>query len=208
MRRHTLYFPAGGPAAPRSTVFGLSDTVTLNDTFATDLGWTVANTALTTGAWVRNDPNCTNLNGVVANPENDSTDTGAFCLFTGQGTVGGAVGDQDVDGGPTRVVSPVINLSQANGIIQFQRWFFNDDGDDSMTVEISNDNGATWVPVSGVTYTGAGSTNKWVAQSFIVSKYVTPTATVRVRFSTSDNPNNSVTEAAIDAFVVRKIGTF
>lgn len=205
---HTLYFPAGGPAAPRSTVFGLSDTVTLNDTFATDLGWTVANTALTTGAWVRNDPNGTNLNGVVANPENDSTDTGAFCLFTGQGTVGGAVGDQDVDGGPTRVVSPVINLSQANGIIQFQRWFFNDDGDDSMTVEISNDNGATWVPVSGVTYTGAGSTNKWVAQSFIVSKYVTPTATVRVRFSTSDNPNNSVTEAAIDAFVVRKIGTF
>lgn len=205
---HVVYFPSGGPASPRTTLFGTSAVTVLNDTFETDLGWSVVNTALTTGAWVRANPNGTNLNGLPANPEDDSNDPGAQCLFTGQGTVGGAVGDQDVDGGPTRAISPVFDLAGSTGIVEFQRWFFNDDGDDSMTFEISNNNGSTWVPVSGIMYTGANSTNRWVTQSFVVSKYVIPTSQMRVRVSTSDNPNNSITEAAIDAFKVIKATGF
>ena len=42
----------------------------------------------------------------------------------------------------------------------------------------------------------------WVEAGFTVADFVTPTANVRVRFSATDNPNDSVTEAAIDTFRV------
>jgi hypothetical protein len=70
-------------------------------------------------------------------------------------------------------------------------------------VEVSNDNGATWVRVETVNFTGAE--NRWVQRSFRVGDYVTPTAQVRVRFGTSDSPNDSIVEAGVDHFVVRRI---
>ena len=41
-----------------------------------------------------------------------------------------------------------------------------------------------------------------VYRTFKVSDYVSPTSQMKVRFSATDNPNNSVTEAGIDAFKV------
>jgi len=70
-------------------------------------------------------------------------------------------------------------------------------------VEVSNDNGATWRRVKTVTFTG--TENRWVQHSFRVSDYVAPTAQMRVRFGTSDNPNDSIVEAGVDHFVVRQI---
>jgi hypothetical protein len=54
----------------------------------------------------------------------------------------------------------------------------------------------TWVGAPDQTTGGTGSA--WETVSLVVSDYVTPTATVRIRFSASDNPNNSITEAGID----------
>ncbi|HXH62480.1 MAG TPA: hypothetical protein VNI20_14130, partial [Fimbriimonadaceae bacterium] len=87
------------------------------------------------------------------------------------------------------------------GVIDFQRWFYNDDGDDTMTIELSNDGGATWTLIDTVFFDG--SQNTWLPETIYVGNYLTPTNNMRVRISTSDNPNNSVTEAAIDAFRVR-----
>jgi hypothetical protein len=176
---------------------------TFTDTFETNLGWTVQNTNLTAGAWTRANPNGTTLNGQQANPENDSDDAGTFCFFTGQGSVGGAVGDQDVDGGPTTLISPVIDLSGSNAIIEYSLWYYNDDGDDPFVVEVSNNNGATWQRVETIMF--SSGMNSWRRMSFIVGNYVTPTAQVRVRFQAIDNPNNSITEAAIDNFMVKKL---
>ena len=70
-----------------------------------------------------------------------------------------------------------------------------------MTIEISNNNGASWVLVRSVTY--QGTENSWQEKKIYVGNIITPTATMRVRFSTADLPNNSITESAIDAFRVR-----
>ena len=201
MEGHTVKWPAGDP---RFTAMGSSFTTTFNDTFDGNLGWTVTNDpSLTTGAWTRANPNGTTNGGQQANPENDSNDSGTFCMFTGQGTVGGALGAADVDFGPTTVTSPVFDLSGANGVIDFQRWFYNDDGDDSLIVQISNNGGTSWTTVETVMYTG--SQNAWTLRTVFVNQVVAPTNSMRMRFVTSDNPNNSITEAAIDAFRVRRL---
>ena len=201
MQGHIMTFPAGDPFI---TMFGNSLTTTLFDTFENNLGWTVSSDAsLTTGAWVRANPNGTVLNGQQANPENDSTDSGTFCAFTGQGAVGGAVGDQDVDGGPTRFLSPVFDLSGANGMIDFSRWYYNNTGEDSMTIELSNNGGSSWTVVKTLLFTG--EENSWKTTKILVGNIMLPTNNMRVRVSTSDNPNDSITEAAIDSFRVRKL---
>ncbi len=201
----STFYPRAGANAPLNTLAATSMQVVLEDTFETSLGWSVQNdSSLTAGAWTRGVPRGTSLNGQPANPGNDSPDPGANCAFTGQGSQGGSVGEADVDGGPTHLVSPVINLAGADAIIEYYRWFFNGTAlNDAFWVEVSNDNGATWTRVETVTFTG--SENQWVRRSFRVGDYVAPTAQVRVRFGTSDNPNDSIVEAGVDHFVVRRI---
>ncbi len=202
----STFYPRNGASDPLQTLIAIGTQVVFEDTFETNLGWTVANdSSLTTGAWVRDIPRGTTQDGQPANPSSDSPDAGSRCFFTGQGSVGGGVGEADVDGGPTYLISPVLNLAGGDAIIEYYRWFYNGTViDDIFWVDISNDNGATWVRVETVAYQ-QGVTNQWVRRSFRVGDYVTPTAQVRVRFATSDNPNNSVCEAGIDQFVVHRI---
>lgn len=203
-QNHTLTYPAAGAAGPLSTIVADGLQTIFADTFEAALGWTVSNdVSLTSGAWVRADPNGTTNGGAQANPENDSDDPGAQCMFTGQGTVGGAVGSADVDGGPTDLISPTFDLSGGDAIIDYRRWFYSANGTiDTYTISISNNNGASWVTVE--TLTGA-TNNNWGKKSFRVSQFVAPTSQVKVRFRATDNPNDSVTEAGVDNFNVRKI---
>ena len=69
-----------------------------------------------------------------------------------------------------------------------------------MTVEVSNDDGSTWTLVESVGPTGGA----WAPASFVVSEHVPPTAKVRVRFTACDCPNDSITEAGIDDFLVER----
>lgn len=194
-------YPRNAPAETLQFVVGRELITLMEDTFETDTGWTVQNSNLSTGAWTRDDPNGTFYDGQRANPEDDSDDPGTFCYFTGQGTRGGSVGEQDVDGGPTYLISPTFNLAGGNALVTYRRWFFNDDGDDSLVVEVSNDNGATWRQVETVT----GIQNRWTEVTFVLSNYVPPSGQVKLRFRTADNPNNSITEAAVDYVVVRYV---
>jgi hypothetical protein len=200
-QNHTVTWPTGAPTNVFEFLVASGLTTIFEDTFETNTGFTVFNENLTAGAWLRADPNGTVLNGQQANPENDSNDPGAQCYFTGQGTVGGAVGDQDVDGGPTRLSSPVFNMAGFDAVIEYRRWFFNDDGDDALIVEVSNNGGASWVRVETV----MGIQNNWVQRRFRVGQFVAPTSQVMVRFSVADNPNNSITEAGVDTFIVKRI---
>lgn len=201
----TLNWPRAGQSAPMITTYYTSLQPTFVDTAETNMGWSVQNVSLTAGAWVRADPNGTFLNGIPANPEDDSDDPGAQCFFTGQGTVGGAVGDADVDGGPTRLISPTIDMSDGSYILEFKRWFFNDDGDDTFVVELSNDNGTTWTQVSAIFFTG--SQNQWTTVRIPIRAYINTTSQMKVRFSTADNPNNSITEAGVDNIQLKKVVT-
>lgn len=167
-------------------------TVIFSDNFENSLGWVVSNTSLSTGAWERGNPN-----GTIAQPEDDNPlGSGTQCYFTQNAAVGQSVGTADVDGGPTTLTSPAIDFSSTGaGSIKYAYWFYNDSGDDSLVVQLSN--GGVWVTAR--TYTQGQPA--WMYDSVDVGSYVTPNATVQIRFSTADNPNDSITEAAIDDVV-------
>jgi hypothetical protein len=200
--------PAGAPATWYNAVAAESLEITLRDDIEGDVsGWTVTNTALATGAWQQADPNGTiGGDGNLASPEDDATQGAANvkAFVTENGPPGGASGANDIDGGPTRLTSPLIDLSGTDATISYARWMYCDDEStadgDFLTVEVSNDNGASWLPVHSQK-TG-GTDSAWETVSFVVGDYVLPTATVRVRFNAVDNPNNSITEAGIDNFQV------
>jgi bacillopeptidase F len=162
--------------------------VAFSDNFQTDTGWTVLNEALEDGQWDRGVPAG---DGDRGDPTDDADGSGA-CFLTDN-----VAGNSDVDGGPTRLLSPIIDVTGLDDpVVSYSRWFTNDDDDsDNLLVQISNNGGAAWVTLENV----IGDTTGWVTQSFRVADFVTPTATIRLRFSAADQPNDSVTEGGIDA---------
>lgn len=189
--------PATAPNAVYKLPVGTL-TVVFSDNFETDKGWTVSNQNLTAGAWVRADPVGTTSGGQPAQPEDDNpAGLGTFCFVTQNGTPGGQAGAADVDGGPTRVLSPLLQLAGTDPTIEYYRWMFTSTNDDVLVVEVSNDNGSSWTTVTSI-----GHANAWNKDSFRLADFVTPTNNVRLRFSVADNPNNSICESALDDVTV------
>ncbi|UYV12521.1 MAG: hypothetical protein NCW75_14645 [Phycisphaera sp.] len=156
-------------------------------------GWTVENTAVEDGAWDRGVP----LGAGDDRVEDPPTD------FDGSGSAfltDRAADNSDVDGGPTTLISPEFDLSAYDdAIVSYARWFRNDDGDeDRLRIEFSDNGGLTWSLAENVADTPAG----WVVAAIRVSDVVDVTDGFRVRFLATDNPNNSVTEAGVDAFSI------
>jgi hypothetical protein len=168
-------------------------TIFISDDFETNLGWTVQNTAVQTGEWERADPA-----GTSAQPEDDHSPTGTKCYVTGR--LGGSSGSDDLDGGPTRLLTPVMDLSSGNAEVSFWCWFYHSDygAQHPLAVDISNNNGSTWTNVMNITHKPA-----WTQHTFNVADHVTPTSQVLVRFTANDNPNDDVVEALIDDFEVK-----
>jgi len=185
--------PAGAPGAAHETLSANGLDIVFEDDFETNEGWTVENFDLEDGAWERGVPAG---DGTRGDPTSDFDGSGR-CYLTDN-----VAGNSDVDGGPTRLLSPIIDLSSdPDAVISYARWFSNDDGDgDRLDVHVSNDGGGSWTLVESV-----GNTGGWSTHQFTVADFVAPTSQVRVRFSATDNPNDSVTEAAIDAFEVSSI---
>jgi len=70
-----------------------------------------------------------------------------------------------------------------------------------LTVEMSRDGGASWVVVETV-----DPTQHWTTHSFRLGEFPdTAGDLLRIRFTTSDVPNDSLTEAAVDEFHVRAL---
>ena len=152
----------------------------------------------TTGVWVRVNPV-----GTAAQPEDDNTPTGTIAWVTGQGNVGGGLGDNDVDGGTTSLVSNQIYLTGTeSATISYARWYSNNAGAspnaDIFQVFVSDDDGANYVLVETVGPTGAGTSGGWIETAFNVADFVNLTSTVRVKFVASDLGDGSIVEAAID----------
>lgn len=182
--------PAGYPVDQYFTYAAGSVNPIASYDFETAGGWTVQNIGVAGGAWERGIPAG---DGTRGDPTRDFDGSGQ-CFLTGN-----APGDSDVDGGPTRLWSPAFNLTAASRpIITYARWFSNDNLDaDRLLVEISNNFGATWTPVESV-----ADLDGWQKQFVDVSTFVSLSSVVRIRFGVADEPNNSLTEAAIDAVSV------
>ncbi|MBK7403782.1 MAG: hypothetical protein IPJ41_03895 [Phycisphaerales bacterium] len=185
--------PRLAPGQSYEALAAVSYTVVASDDFNTDTGWTVTNSNVTSGAWVRGIPV-----GFGGNAPLDDFDGSGFCYLTGN-----FVGASDVDGGPTRLVSPNFDVSSmADPYVSFARWFYNQPADeDRLSVFVSGDNGANWTLVKAVPHTG----KQWMVDGFHVRDFIPGATTARVRFNVADNPDDSETEAAIDAFVISEL---
>jgi hypothetical protein len=195
-------FPSDAPSTNLEFNIGILTTFFFNDfEGATNEGWTggVAGDTATTGVWVRVDPR-----GTAAQPEDDHTaPPGVLCWVTGQGSVGGALGENDVDNGTTTLLSPVFDASGLGAPrIRYWRWYSNQTGAEPNTdifeVDISGNGGSTWTSVEVVGPSGVGSDGGWFEHEFAISDVLAPTANMRMRFVASDLAGGSIIEAAID----------
>ena len=163
--------------------------------FETTAGWSVVAGA-TEGNWELGTPD-----GFRGAPPADFDGSGrAFVTGNQRG--------EDVDGGPTRLISPTFNLAGApdDVTLRYARWFYNDDqraglpDNDRLTVEISDNGGSSWRLLESVDHAMGGE--DWSEQVINVSDVVSLTNQVVLRFSVADSPNDSVTEAAVDGVSV------
>ncbi|MBU0755798.1 MAG: hypothetical protein KJ645_11705, partial [Planctomycetes bacterium] len=162
--------------------------IIFSDDFETDQGWNVESTDIVAGEWERAAPQ-----GSMCQPFYDHSTDGTQCYVTGM--VGIAPSLDDVDGGPTRLISPAINASNEDTVIEFFLYFYHstDGVQEPLLIDLSNDNGNSWTNIAQVTHTP-----KWTFHSYRIADYLTPTGQVKIRFTASDNPDDDLVEALVD----------
>ncbi|MCB9877879.1 MAG: VCBS repeat-containing protein [Planctomycetes bacterium] len=191
--------PPTAPTGFYTAVYGSGTSILYYNDFEADAnGWTVVNDpSLSTGAWQRAVPVGTINGGSIAAPFDDAqAGAAAYAFVTQNGAPGGAAGVADVDGGPTDLISPPLDFGGTDGFISYQRWFYSSGTDDFFIVSVSPD-GVAWTDVEVI---GAASNNQWLANSFRVGDYITPSATTRVRFRANDTGTGHIVEAGVDVF--------
>jgi len=187
-------WPANGAAQPFESV-ATSETTVASVDFESAGGWSfgVVGDTATSGGWTRGDPI-----GTTAQPEDDhSPSPGTQCAFTGQGTVGGAAGAADVDGGVTTLQSPSLGTMTAGMELRFWYWYSNNLGsnpnEDDMPVQVLG-SGGVWTTIATI----SSSQTAWREMQLPLGGVVPIGASVAVRFLARDLANGSLVEAAID----------
>lgn len=178
------------PAAANWAPVASQTVLRMHDDFEVDWGWTVSGT-VADGPWVRAIPSA---GGTRGDPPADYDGSGR-CYVTDNATYG------DIDGGTTILTSPVFDVSLGAARISYARWYSNDRGSnplsDVMRVFVMNGVDEALVETVGPISQASGG---WYVHNFLVQDFLTPTATMRVRFEASDLGEPSLVEAAVDAF--------
>ena len=166
------------------------------DHLESDLGWTagVAGDDAMTGIWTRGDPVQIDHYQNEAQPEDDTTAfPGTHCFITGNN--GSAAGQDDVDDGVTTLITPRFSLADTRDpVLRYNRFYWCSKGDNPLIIDVSNDNGLSWVNLETVN----GRPNVWLPKQWRLGDFVAPTDAMRIRILARDPLNNSVTEALID----------
>ncbi|MCP4250453.1 MAG: hypothetical protein GY778_25705 [bacterium] len=188
----TITEPFDAPTTVYQAVVGFGGT-NLDDDFETDMGWTVENVSLNDGAWDRGVP----VGGGDRQDPPTCYGGSGSCYLTDN-----VDGNSDVDGGPTRLISPTLDLA-GGATLDYAYWFKRDDadgsdGDDSLQVEVSVDGGSSWTTVAN----HDTKANTWRTNTVLIDDFVAPSATTVIRFSAKDNPNNSLLECGVDSVMV------
>ena len=172
----------------------------------------------TTGMWTEATPvgsmgDVTDPNSVVA-PLQDHTDgLYGFAYVTGLNPpLGEGIGVNDVDGGHTTLISPVIDLTPyENPVLAYWRWYANapasgaNPASDWWQVEVTNDGGNTWQYLENTSQQDIS----WRRKAFRVADVLEPSETFQIRFIASDSTTvgeyldgGSLVEAAVDDVIL------
>ncbi len=204
--------PGNAPATFYSYTVASSANTIADDAFESASGWTIGwpGDTATTGIWTLGNPLGTFNGAIPVQPEDDHTaGSGVNCYFTGQGTNSTNIGEADVDGGLTSLVSPTYNLAGAgSATLSYWRWYSNAQGSapnaDTLRVYISNDNGTNWSLFETVGPT-TDNNGGWLFKSGRIDSVLPLTAQMRVKFVAEDAATGSVVEAAIDDFKIQTL---
>jgi len=186
-------FPANSFGAPIASDVATS----FADNFESNQGWSVSGNA-GDGQWDRGVPVG---GGDRGDPATDFDGSGR-CYLTDN-----TDDNSDVDDGSTTLTSPAMDATGGNAVLSYARWFSNTAGgspnEDTMVVEISNNNGSSWQTLETVGPGGVEASGGWFEMSFAINDtFATPSSEVRVRFTASDLGSGSVVEAGVDAVSV------
>lgn len=185
--------PPGAPDVRFTAIAGSSLATAFEDTFQTNLGWSVSGNAVD-GQWQRAVPAG---GGDRGDPPTDADGSG-LCFVTDN-----ADGNSDVDGGNTILTSPMLDATNGpavGALVSYYRWFSNNVGvvDDIFRVEISNNGGSSWVPLETVGANSPEAAGGWYEKTFRIADTIAPTSTMRLRFIAQDLGTGSVVEAGVD----------
>lgn len=177
----------------------------LADDFEVDQGWIAGDlldTALA-GFWERCDPNAVWYGATKVQPEDDHTeDPGAHCYITANGIPGSGQNQNDVDGGWATLTSPLFDGHwYYEPVVTFWYWYSNDTGvnvDDTLKVEVSNDDGESWLGL----LTTTESNRAWTEYQVPLESFIELSDSMRVRFIAADTGYMSVVEVGVDDFTI------
>ena len=172
----------------------------------------------TTGEWIIDEPTPSfSDNGVMVQTDMDVTEgnNGIACAITGNGSQGGGIGENDVDGGKTTLYTPVFDLTQYDDpAVTYYRYYTNsppsgaNPGADYWQVEITSD-GTNWQYFENT----LTSDMRWRRVAFRVADHVPVTSTFQMRFVASDSlrpgqelDGGSLIEAAVDELYIWQPG--
>ena len=152
--------------------------------------------------------------GTVVAPIEDHTEgENGRAFVTGLNPpLGAGIGENDVDGGRTSLVSPILDLTPyENPVLAYWRWYTNapptgnNPGSDWWQVEVTNDGGNTWEYVENTSQEDVS----WRRKAFRIADVVEPSESFRIRFVASDSTTAneyldgaSWIEAAVDDLVL------
>ncbi|MCB9854508.1 MAG: hypothetical protein H6818_02390 [Phycisphaerales bacterium] len=178
------------PQTTFRTVAATGITVLHSFDFEDGTGWTLQDLNVTAGGWARGIPMG---DGALNGPDADADGSGQ-CWTTG------LADNVDLDGGPTRLRSPSFNLSAANNpFLSFEAWFTTNDAVlDRFSIQFSNNGGLSFATVADFGDQGPG----WQLRRYRIADLGSLTSSIRFRFNVSDQPNNSETEAGLDALTI------
>ena len=200
--------PGNAPTSYYVSFVGSGVTVAFNDNFETDQGWVATVSGATTGQWQR---------GVPADPFGSAPGTdydGSGQCFVTDNRVGTTVGSYDIDGGSVILTSPTLDASSGEAYLSYARWYDNtgaggggDPHNDLFVIQLSNNNGGSWVGLETVGPT-VQSSGGWNTRIFRLSNTLPLTNQMKVRFNASDLNTGSVVEAAVDAVKLQIVNCF
>ncbi len=173
----------------------LAETLALEEFESGAAGWARSGTNdATSGLWELGTPAATD-----AQP--GTCPSGTACWATGLS--GPGLGDNDIDGGTTTLLSEVFSLAgAAEPAVRYKRYYSNNTGaapgTDTWTVEISDDNGGSWATLESTQTSDEGLVFRTIEAP--IAGLADATATMRLRFIASDLGDGSVVEAVVDDF--------